>query len=426
MGLFNRKQPAPIAQKSYTTYQLMPKVGWTPKFRLFSARQAIQEGFRRSTWVYSCVRLRAANIASVPWVVERRSPEGWEELEDHPLKRLIDRPNPMFDWSEIMRRAVYSMDLSGDGYGTIIRNGDGEPREIWPLIPDNMNIVPGLDAVVAEYEYKKGSITKRIPAEDVLHLKYVHPDDLYYGLAPLEAAARAVDIDEEAEKWQKKTLENMGVPPGVFSFENISQQEYEQAKQWVAEQSGAENARKPWVLGNGKYSQMSQNAVDMDFINGRKMSREEICAVYSVPPPLVGIYENATLANIETARQILWREGLIPALDEIEGQLNIQLVRQYGTDIRLRYDLSNVEALAENYTEKVTNARQLWGMGVPLDEINRRLEMGLNTDDIVGSDLGYLPSGLLPTDFDLGTPEPGGNAAAQAAGMAGDEGDEES
>ena len=424
MKLFN-KQSTPIAQKSYTTFQLMPRIGWTPKFTMFSRRHAIRDGFKRSTWVYACVRLRAANIAAVPWIVEKRTSGEWEEQDSHPLLDLIERPNPMFGWREIMNRYIQSMDLSGDGYATIILNGDGTPREVWPLIPDNMNIVPGLDAVVAEYEYKKGSITKRIKADEILHLKYVNPDDIYFGIAPLEAAARAVDIDEEAEKWQKKTLENMGVPPGVFSFENISQQEYEQTKQWVAEQSGAENARKPWVLGNGKYSQMSQNAVDMDFINGRKMSREEICAAYSVPPPLVGIYENATLANIETARQILWKEGLIPVLDDIEDQLNIQLARPYGSDIRLRYDISNVEALAENYTEKVTNARQLWGMGVPLDEINRRLEMGLNTDDIVGSDLGYLPSGLLPTDFDLGTPEPGGNAAAQAAGMAGDEGDEE-
>lgn len=424
MRLFNRR-PQPIAQKSYTTYQLMPRVGWTPKFTMFSRRQAIREGFRRSTWVYSCVRLRAANVSAVPWIVERRVNGEWEPVDSHPLFDLLERPNPMFDWSEIIRRYVYSMDLSGDGYCSIVRNGDGTPREIWPLIPDEMNIVPGMDSIVAMYEYKKGSITKRIPAEDILHLKYVHPDDIYYGLSPLEAAARAVDIDEEAEKWQKKTLENMGVPPGVFSFENISQQEYEQAKQWVTEQSGSENARKPWVLGNGKYSQMSQNAVDMDFINGRKMSREEICAAYSVPPPLVGIYENATLANIETARQILWREGLIPALDDIEGQLNLQLVPQYGRDIRLRYDLSNVEALAENYTEKVTNARALWGMGVPLDEINRRLEMGLNTEDIVGSDIGYLPSGLLPTDFDFETPEPGGDAAAQAAGMTGGDDDAE-
>jgi hypothetical protein len=113
---------------------------------------------------------------------------------------------------------------------------------------------------------------------------------------------------------------------------------------------------------------------------------------------MVGNYEKATLANIETARQIFWRDTMIPVLDKLSGILNLQLVAEYGSELRIRYDLSQVDALQENYTEKVNNAQGLWSMGLPWNEINRRLEMGF--EDIEGGEIGYLPAGLLPTNYE--------------------------
>ena len=422
MGLFKRQKP--IAEKNYATHQLIPHWGAKPKWSQFSRWQATRDGYKKSTWVYTCVKLRADNVSAIPWIVERKAGDDWECVPDHPLQRVIDNPCPEFDWSEIMRFASYGMDLSGDGWCSILTNNAGLPVEIWPIIPDRMEVHGGHDRLIAYYKYQYAGITKNIEPEKVLHLRHTAPGDLFYGLSPLEAAARAVDIDEEAEKWQKSSLQNMGAPPGVFSTEQqVSQMQYEQYTKWISENSGSKNARRPWVLGGGlKWHAMGQSALDLDYTNGRKMTREEICAAFAVPPPLVGIYDNATLANIETARQILWREGLIPTLNEIRGQLNRQLAKRYGNDIRIVYDLSNVEALAENYTEKVDNAGKLWRLGVPLDEINRRLELQLELEDVAGTDVGYLPSGLLPADFDVGEPSPGGDrAAADAFGSEGDD-----
>jgi HK97 family phage portal protein len=399
-------------QKSYRTYEVMPKVGFLPKWSEFSATRAIKEGYKRSTWVYSCVKLRAANIASVPWIVETQKAGEWEHDENHPLSQVLRRPNPSFDWMALMRMAVYWMDLSGDAYLSLIRNGAGRVVEVWPLVPEQMTVVPGRERLVDAYRYSYQGQVRTIPAEDILHLKYTNPGDLYYGLSPLQAAARAVDIDEEAEKWQKVSLQNMAVPPGLFvGPDEMSQQQYEQLTSWIREQSGPENARKPWVTAGAKWQQMGGNALEMDFVNSRKMTREEICSAYSVPPPLVGIYDNATLSNIETARQILWKEGLIPCLEEIEGQLNLQLASDYGAGVRIRYDLSNVEALADNYDEKVATAQKLFAMGVPLTVINQRLELSLELDEVAGADKGYLTSSLIPTDFE--DIEPGSSGMAR-------------
>jgi hypothetical protein len=141
----------------------------------------------------------------------------------------------------------------------------------------------------------------------------------------------------------------------------------------------------------------------MDFIESRKMTREEICAIFQVPPPMVGIYDHATLANIETARKIFWLDTVIPFLEDLQSAFNLALTPEFGDDLMLEFDVSNVEAIQENYRDKIETAKSLWAMGVPFNQINQQLELGF--DDIPGGDVGYLPMNMLPAGMAL--PDPG-------------------
>ena len=399
--------------KSYTTYEMMPRLTFAPKWTALTTQQAVREGYRRSTWIYACLNIRANNISTVPWKVQRKDAQGdWHDDPRHTLQAVIDRPNEDYDWTTIMKMAQYACDLSGDFFTTIIRSGN-RIISLWPLLPDKMEVKPGMVSLVSKYVYYKGSVKKDLFPEEVLHLKYTSPESLYYGISPLVAIARAIDIDEEAEKWQKTMLQNMAIPPGVMEFQDIGQKEYDQAKKWLTEQLDESKRGRPLIMGNGKWQSMGQTANELAFTQSRRLIREEICAGLSVPPPLVGIYDQATLANIETAKKILWDEGLLPVLKERESQINLQLVNE--PNVRLKPDLSNVAALQDDYAEKITTATAMFRMGIPLKEINGRLELGLDTDNIPGSDVGYLQSGLLPTDIDMSEFMPGGNDRAREA-----------
>ena len=239
-----------------------------------------------------------------------------------------------------------------------------------------------------------------------------------------------MDIDEEAARFQKISLQNHGMPPGVFTGpDDLSQEQYEQGKQWVEDQSGPEQARKPWILGGFKFQSMGQTPHELDFMNSRKATREEIFSAYAVPPPMVGVYDGSGGLNadiVRTARRIFWLEGLIPVLRQIESQMNLQLPYEWqGDNVRVTYDISNVEALADDDTAKLERASKLWGMGVPLSEINRLMELGLDLDQIPGSDVGYLPSGLLPADFDISSLDNDGSSNEADAEIAYGSGSEE-
>ena len=161
---------------------------------------------------------------------------------------------------------------------------------------------------------------------------------------------------------------------------------------------GSDSARMPWILGSGaKWNQMSLSPVDMDYIEGKKMNREDICAILNMPPPMVSIYDNATLANIETARKIMWMDTIIPYLDDLKSIFALSLVPEFGEDLIFEYDTSDVQALREDFGKKIEAGYKLWQMGVPFNIINQKLKLGI--DDVPEGDVGYIPANLIPTSY---------------------------
>jgi HK97 family phage portal protein len=391
-------------QKSYSSPELLlAYYGKTPQFAKWDTELAIKEGYKHSTWVYACINLRASSASSVPWIVERQTPDGWELDETSPLARLLVRPNPDMDLRTLIEYTVQHQDLSGNAYWSKVRAGNNQVGAIWILMPDAMRVVPGMNRLVDKYEYSLGPVRKDIPPEDIIHFRYPDPGNLWFGVSPLKSAAQAVDIDNEAERFQKVSLENRGMSDVHFEVpaDATAEQVARLREIYSQQQTGSRNARKA-LFSSAKVTMMNTTAAELDFTESRRFIRDEICSAFGVPPPMVGNYDKATLANIETARQIFWRDTMIPVLDRVSGTLNMQLANEFP-GYRIRYDLSQVDALRENFTEKVENAKSLWSMGLPWNEINKRLEIGF--EDVAGGDVGYLPSSLLPTDFAQETEE---------------------
>lgn len=388
-----------------------------PAWSDWNSGTAIKEGYKSVAWVYAAVKQRANAVASVPIVVERYVGGEWQADPNSPLQRLIDSPNPDLDRNEIMRLFVTHLDLSGNAYLLKTRaNERSRPLELFPLMPQNMMVTPGRERLIAAYEYNNGVKTKFL-GEDVIHCAYTNPDSLYYGMSPLEAAGKAVDVDNAAAAWQKISMQNRGIPDGIFSFEgDLSLEQWEEARQMVREQySGIGNSRAPWVLSKAKYQQMSMTPAELDFMGTREFSMAQICAVYGVPREMISGMGDANRASGENVRRTFWIDTIVPLLSEIESSLNLTLAREFGTadQIRIRFDTSSVPALQENYTEKVTNAKSLWSMGVPFNLINKRLELGF--EEIQGGELGYLPSGVIPSSIDFDDTPPA-QAGEQAFG----------
>lgn len=359
---------------------------------------AIKEGYKASVAAYACIKRRAESVASVPFVVQKRTSEGWEAVPAHPLQQLIDKPNPEIGASEFWQAVIIHLDLSGNAYLAKIRDGVGQVRELWPHNPQLVEVVRGATSLAALY--RVGTARKPIQPEDMCHIRYPNPSDLLFGQSPLQAAGKAVDVDNAAQSYQKIGMQHRGIPDLHVSFDaQLSPEQYQQAKDRVAEQTGPGNARRPLITSKATINQLSMTPAEMDFIETRKACREDICAAYGVPSSLIAGMSDSNLANSNTARKTFWLDTVIPLLDLLtEGLTRCLATAEYGDNIRITYDVSAVPALQEAADQKYASAKALWSIGVPLNTINKVLDLGL--DELPGGDVGYIPAGVVPTTFD--------------------------
>jgi len=407
-GLFKKKlkldtkvEPYPFELKSFTLPQL------TANWRLYGqgqtnwdAKKAVTEGYQSSAVVYACVEKRAKLIASVPWYVKLG-----DELapDNHPLARLLKRPNSDQSLYEFMYSLSQTLDLTGNSFITEFRAGSAnKPVQLWQIETDRVKIHRGNINLVDNYSYNGESGKADIPTTDMIQIRMPNPQSPVWGMPVLMGASIATDVDREAAAFQKVSFQNRGLSDLMVELpEGATQEQADYTRDKLKEnQQRTANARAP-IVTTGKVSQLNQTAAEMDFVNSRKSVWTEIAAAFGVPLSAIGFTENVNLANADAMNKQLWEATIIPQLDLITQQLNSQLAVEFGDNVEICYDLSNITALQEAYDKKLENARKLFDMGVPFDVINERLELGFEA--FAGSDTGYLSSSLLPGGIDLGS-----------------------
>jgi len=322
---------------------------WTPRDYVTFAR----EGFMQNAIVYRSVRMIAEAAASIPLLVY----EGGAEVEDHPLAALMARPSLDHTGVDFLESWFGFLLVSGNAYAEAVAI-DGELRELHILRPDRMKVVPGSDGWPEAHEYAAAGRTIRFEEEPVagvrpvLHMRLFHPVNDHYGFSPIEAAAVAIDIHNQAASWNKALLDNAARPSGALVYAGregpMSGEQFERLKaELEIGFQGARNAGRPLLLEGGlDWKPLSLSPKDMDFLEAKNAAAREIALAIGVPPLLLGIPGDNTYANYQEANRALWRQTVIPLMRRTAGALSRWLAPAWGGGVSLVPDLDQVEALA--------------------------------------------------------------------------------
>ncbi len=240
-----------------------------------------------------------------------------------------------------------------------------------------MRIVPNKEDLVDGYLFSVGEKSVGYGRDEMIHVKYFNPLSEWWGMSPLAAVRQGLLADFYAVMYNQRFFKQGARPSGVLTTESELDDagmrrlraEFDQAY------SGAERSHRVILLEKGlNWQSISLPQKDMEFIEQRRLSREEILAVFKVPPIEVGILEYANYANSETQDKIFWTKGVIPRLKKIEECVNTFLAPRFGGGIFGEFDLSDVEALRDNELEKSDIAGRLVGSGIwTANEARKRL-----------------------------------------------------
>jgi HK97 family phage portal protein len=294
-----------------------------------------------TSWVYACVSIRAKAAASAQFrVFVKRGANDFEELSVHPLITLMEEMNTFETKGEVIHKTIQHLDLTGDAYWYVPKNGFGVPAEVWVLPPDKMKIIPDSKNIISGYELNNGPERIRFSPDEIIHFKYPNPCDFFYGASPLMAAAMAVDIDTFQRTFQRNFYANSAAPQVVLKTEQrLDDTVYRRLKaDWERMYRGEKNSGKIAILENGlNIEPVGINPKDLDWLSTNKVSRDSILAIYGVPASKLGLVEDVNRANAE-ANDYTFRMNVVePILTMLDERLTQDLARQFDEKLVVRH-----------------------------------------------------------------------------------------
>jgi HK97 family phage portal protein len=322
---------------------------WTPADYASLAKT----GYAGNPVAYRSIRMIAEAAASVPWLLY----DGEAELADHPLLELLRRPNPAHSGRDLFESLYGFLHVAGNAYVEAV-SLDGRVRELHVLRPDRMKAVAGPNGWPEAYEYSVNGASLRFAQQGqpapILHVKLFHPLNDYYGLPPLEAAARSIDTHNAASAWNKAMLDNAARPSGALIYkaadgaDNLTAEQFAKLKETLeASYQGMANAGRPMVLEGGlDWQEMGFSPEAMQFIDAKHLAAREIALALGVPPMLLGIPGDNTFANYAEANRSFWRQTVLPLVARAAEALTHWLGPSFGETLRLSFDADRIEALS--------------------------------------------------------------------------------
>lgn len=310
------------------------------------------EGYRSCITAYSCVNEIATSCASIPWQLFDSSGEN-ELPVTHPILKIVNAPNPRQGKSSFIESLVGYLQINGNSYIERAGEPQGTP-ELHILRASRVVIHATKDPAkpIDYYEYSiRGQNPTRYLPEQILHIKLFNPTDDFYGLSPIQVAGLTIDTDTIAILWNYKLLCNSARPSGIFTTEGtLSDDEFKRLQETIkSEWSGPAQSALPKLIENGlKWQATGFSPTDMDWLQGRKLTKREICQAYQVPPELIGDSESKTYSNYQEARKSFYTETILPLMDKIRDELNSWLVPWFDGSLRLDYDRDDIDALQED------------------------------------------------------------------------------
>lgn len=316
---------------------------------------ANEKAYKVESWVYAAVYAIASQGASVPLMMYQASDPDfrkWKKLPGHPVLELLQNPNEDAEETDFdLLEAFFSdWELSGNWYMYVIRDADGKPLRLYRMRPGNVKPVPSRTRRIDHYVYTVGGQEEKFGREDVGQSKTFNPFSDVLGLSSLAAARYAVMNDIEAQRSNLTFFANNSVPPGFIEMPaGTSKQTVERmTEQLKKEHQGTKNQHRLGILIGGQFHATGVSHDDMQFIEQRRMNREEILACFHVPPAIVGVHEYSNYANMEGQLQAFWHLTMIPKLQKMERALTRILCRPYDKSLRLKFDMTNVWAMIQS------------------------------------------------------------------------------
>lgn len=346
-------------------------------------------------WLFACVSKIAQNVADSEWSAYKND----TEMPNSKALAVLQNPNPFQSQFELLEITSMHLDLTGKAYWYISKDKAGRGREIWPLCPTDVWVCPDKDNFIKGYIYKAGATQIPLDVADIIWFKLPDPFNPYDGVGTAQGVRNSLEIDKYSAQHNRNFFYNGAILSGLLNIENnVSDEEYERIQEQFGDKyKGVDNAHRIAFIEGGKasFTSFTMNNKDMDFYNLRQMTRDEILGGFGVHKSILGLTDDVSRANAETAEYVFQKHCIKPRLKRIQDKLNNEFVKIFGEDIKLKA----TDPVPENKEFIVTTVNDSINKCLTVNEgrqiLNKLLD-DVELNPIDGGDTIYQQGSLIP------------------------------
>jgi HK97 family phage portal protein len=309
-------------------------------------------------------------------------------MPNHLLVKLCKKPNPHYGGRTLWKAVALSLICDGNAYLVKIRNGYGQPVQLYwvphwliqPVWPEDGS------TYIRAYQFLRDYEVVEIPRENVIHIRDgIDPRNDRLGLAAVKAQMREICSDNESSGYTATIMRNLGVP-GVVVMPKLPQQKIDspaakKIKEKIRDSATGEDRGDTMVF-NEQIELVkiafSPEELRLDKLPARAEAR--ISAAIGVSCMVVGLPDpNKTYSNYAEANSAAWRHCLVPMGDVVAEALEFQLLPEFDNpdQYEVGYDYTHVEALQEDLAQKHGRVREDWKAGL-IEQNEAREQLGFD------------------------------------------------
>ncbi|HAR52932.1 phage portal protein [Roseovarius nubinhibens] len=353
---------------------------------------------QRHATVFACANIIAGDLSKLPMHVMQKDKTTGRlvRVTEHALDYLLNVEST-FGVPAIGTRfcLVYSFALRGNAHAYAPRDGAGQPLFFEYIHNDRCHILR--DGRARFYDFEDGAgVLRRVPARSMVHLRYLATDG-WTGRSPLSVAAESVGLALAGQEAAARTASGTQLRGYVKLEDNFEDEEAATRgiKRIRAMMRDPEAEGWPVVGMNDAIETLDISASDQELLASRKFDREQLAAMYRMPPSKLQMLEYGVKANgqqqaIDYKTDCLTHWGK-PVEDYMEIGLLTRAERERGLHLVHDYDALMEATMKERYE---ATAKAVGGPWLTVNE-NRIAE---GREPIDGGDVLYPPSNMTRDD----------------------------
>jgi HK97 family phage portal protein len=292
--------------------------------------------FRTQPAVRTVVSFLARNIAQLALKVYRRlSDVDREHLPDHELAAVLKRPSAYTTHYRLLSELVHDLAIFDAAYwAKVVRD---ERMTLQRLPPGRVRIVGESWIRPEGFEVVGNRRSLVLDPSQVVYFRGYDPSDLRVGVSPMETIRQILAEEHAAGRYREQYWRSgarisgwIGRPLEAGEWSDAARQRFQAdwTSTWAGEGPGAGGT--PILEDGMEWKPATHSARDSQYLESRKLTREEVASMYHVAPTMVGILEDATYSNIQEQHRHLYADTIAPWLTMIEEDVELQLLHAPG------------------------------------------------------------------------------------------------